>query len=439
MDERVTNYLRARSKADVPLDFVQSVADAVAGTPQSKAWTFGALMPVVAAAVIATVILVVSLVIGETPRIGPQPASSASASMSASASPSPSATPTASPSEPPPFQSDADLLTPGNAMQLEIRSVEGVEGRVTVERGEDVGGYVLMPEPSSENYFFIELFATYDLDVGPEFAAWGSIDWSVAAPGLEVAIQPLEVYPHPLNRRPIGTLPGATVPEEAYTGWLIFAVPRDAAPDDLDLVYQPPGVSERVPIPLRLGGAAPEPVDPEWPRPDPVYVARAGLPFTVLESTEADALFVEPDTCTSPEGGYTVSYPDSWYTNTAVGTVAACSWFSPEFYELNEDGSRPEEIAIEIRVFEGAIGFIWVDLYSENVTLDGFAARRYETGMTKDASMPTNQLMYVYLSYLEQESEGRKLWAFTGTDYGGSYSLNRAVFDRIMASLEFTD
>jgi hypothetical protein len=349
------------------------------------------------------------------------------------------APPTPSPSETPvAFQPDADLLTPGNAMLLEIRSVEGVQGQITIERGEDVGGYVLVPEPSSETYFFIELFAAYDLDNGPELASWGSIDWRVEGNGLE-GIEVLELYPYPVDRRPIGTWPGATVPEEAYTGWMIFPVPRAAAGENLELVYQPPGVSEPVRVPLRAAAAAPEPVDPEWPRPDPVYVEHAGLPFTVLENAEADALFVEPDTCTNPLAGYTVSYPDSWYTNTAAGDVAACSWFSPAFYELNEDGSRPEEIAIEIRVFEGAIGFIWVDLYTEDVVLDGFEARRYETGMTKEVSQPTNQLMYAYLSYLGNESDGLKLWAFTGTEYGGSYGLNQAVMDRIMASLEFTD
>jgi len=437
-DERINDYLRERGRVVVPLDLVESVADAVATTPQAREWWLNAWIPAFAAVGAAAVILVVSLVIGQTPDVGPQPAPSASPFTSATATPSESAA--ASPLETPvAFQSDADLLAPGNAMLLEIRSVEGVQGRITIERGEDAGGYLLMPEPSSETYFFVELFATYDLDVGLDLASWGSIDWSVEGIGLEGAIQALEVYPYPVNRRPIGTWPGATVPEEAYTGWMIFAVPREAAGENLELVYQPPGVPEQVRIPLRAAAAAPESVDPEWPRPDPVYVAQDGLPFTVLENAEADALFVEPDTCTNPEAGYTVSYPDSWYTNTAVGDVPACSWFSPVFYELNEDGSRPEEIAIEISVFHGAIGFIWVDLYTEDVVLDGFGARRYETGMTKEASMPTNQLMYAYVSYLGNESDGRKLWAFTGTEYGGSYSLNRAVFDRIMASLEFTD
>jgi hypothetical protein len=208
----------------------------------------------------------------------------------------------------------------------------------------------------------------------------------------------------------------------------------------LELIYQPPGIADATRIALRRPGAAPEPVVVEWPRPDPVYVAQPGLPFTVLESAEADALFVDPDTCTNPEDGYTVTYPDSWYTNTAIGDVPACSWFSPTFYEATEGGPRPDEIAIEIRVFEGAIGFIWVDLYTEDVSIGGFSGRRYETGMTKDPEQPTNVLQYSYLAYLDpQQSEGRKLWAFTGTEYGGEYELNRAVFDRIMASLEFTD
>ncbi|MEO7294597.1 MAG: hypothetical protein ABIZ57_00515, partial [Candidatus Limnocylindria bacterium] len=154
---------------------------------------------------------------------------------------------------------------------------------------------------------------------------------------------------------------------------------------------------------------------------------------------EADALFADADTCTNPEDGYTVIFPESWYTNTEIGDVSACSWFSPVFYEATEGGPVPEEIAIEIRMFEGMVGFIWADLYTEEVTLDGLGARRSETGETKDPNTPTDQFQYSYLARLDASEEGRKLWAFTGTEYGGDYELNKAVFDRIMASLEFTD
>jgi hypothetical protein len=333
-----------------------------------------------------------------------------------------------------------DLLVHGNRITLPIASSMGVSGTIAVERGEDVGGYPLISSPSGEHHFFVELMATYQLAVAPETASWGELDWRVEGGSGPVGAEPLQVFPQPAGRPYLGTWPGATVPEPQYTGWVIFAVPRDMAGAALDLIYQPPGVADVTRIPLRRAGAPPEPITVEWPRPDPVYVAQPGLPFAVLESSEADTLFVEPDTCTNPEDGYTLNYPDSWYTNTDIGDTPACSWFSPTIYEATEGGPRPDEIAIEIGVFEGAIGFIWVDLYTENVTIGGVEGRRYETGMTKDPQQPTNELMYSYLAYLEPEQpEGRKLWAFTGSEYGGDYELNRAVFDRIMASLRFTD
>lgn len=436
-DDRILAYLRSRGRIDPPIDFAASVVDAVADLPQRRsAWFAPLLSPAAAAVSLAAVAGALAFLMNQDANVGPSPLPSMSAAPSASAEPSPASTaPTPSPSV-----GDSDLLRPGNSMRVTIQSAEGVSGVITVERGDDVGGYPLVPIPSSESNFFIEVRATYELEVAPDTASWGELDWRVEGEEGRVGVEPLQAFPQPPGRNYLGIWPGATVPEPRYVGWIIFTVPRELADVPLELVYQPPGISDPMRIPLRAPAHPPLPVAAEWPRPDPVYIAQPGLPITVIESAEADALFVEPDTCTNPEGGYTVTYPDSWYTNTQAGSVPACSWFSPTFYELREDGGRPDEIAIEIQVFSGAIGFLWVDLYTENVVLDGFDARRYETGMTKDAATPTDQFLYSYLSYLDDEpSEGRKLWAFTGTDYGGDYEVNRAVLDRIMAGLEFTD
>ena len=333
----------------------------------------------------------------------------------------------------------ADLLHPRNATLVPAMAPDGPFGTITIDRGHDVGGYPLVLDPSSASHFFIEVLATYELDDVPDGTEFGELDWRLESEDGTVEAELLNAFPPVRGRVGLGQWPGATVPQTRYTGWMIFAVPRDAANTNLELVYQPTGVADAIRIPVRSPSEAPAPVATEWPRPDPVYVTQDGLPFTVIESADADALFADADTCTSPEGGYTVSYPDSWYTNTALDNVPACSWFSPTYFELNASGDLPEEIAIEIRVFEGAVGFIWVDLYSEQILLDGFSARRAETGKTKDPEMPTDTFQYDYLVQLDADSEGRKLWAFTGTDYGGDYELNKAVFDRIMASLDFTD
>ena len=331
------------------------------------------------------------------------------------------------------------LLSSGDATLVPAVAPDGEFGTITLDRGDDVGGFPLVSDPISQNHFFIEILATYELDRFPAGIEWGQFDWRVEGGEGPVGAELLDAFPPIRGRNGLGHWPGATVPEDRYEGWIIFAVPREAANADLELVYQPAGVADATRIPVRSPGEPPAPVAAEWPRPDPVYVAQEGLPFTVLESSEADALMVDADTCTNPAGGYTVSYPDSWYTNTELDNVPACSWFSPTFYELNASGERPEEIAINITVFDGAVGFIWADLYSEQLTVDGFDARRAETGMTKDPDMPTDTFQYDYLVRLDANSDGRKLWAFTGTDYGGDYELNKAILDRIMASLEFTD
>jgi hypothetical protein len=333
----------------------------------------------------------------------------------------------------------ADLLEAGDATLVPAVTADGPFGMITLDRGHDAGGYPLVLDPSSTTHFFIEIHATYELDAVAEGMDFGELDWRVETDDGMIAAELLNVFPPPRGRVQLGQWPGATVPEDRYSGWLLFAVPRDAAETNLDLVYQPAGVTAATRIAVRGPGEAPAPVAPEWPYEEPVYVAQGELPFTVSESADADALFIDADTCTNPDGGYTVNYPDSWYTNTGLDNVPACSWFSPTYYELNDSGERPEEIAIEIRVFDGAVGFIWADLYSEQIRLDGFDARRAETGMTKDPETPTDQFQYSYLASLDADSEGRKVWAFTGTDYGGDYELNKAVMDRIMASLEFTD
>lgn len=334
----------------------------------------------------------------------------------------------------------APLLRAGDAALLSAVEPAGSLGTITIDRGHDVGGYPLVLDPSSETHFFVELLATYELDHAPQGTEGGHLDWRVESPDGVTQGELLDSFPPPRGRSPLHGWSVAIVPETRYEGWLIFAIPREAADVALELVYQPVGMGEVARIPVRVPGAIPDPVAAEWPRPDPVYVAHDGLPFSVLASAEADGLFVDADTCTSPEGDYTVTYPDSWYTNTEVAGVSACSWFSPVFYDLNDDGSRPEEIAIEIGVFTGAVGFIWADLYTEAITIDGVEARRTETGMTKDPETPTDEFQYSYLArFAPDTTAGRKLSASTGTEYGGGYDLNKAVLDRIMASLEFTD
>jgi hypothetical protein len=443
-EQQIRDFLRSRSAVDTPTDLVSSVMGTVDTLPQQRRSWFAALVPGTAVAAVAAVAFALALLLGPSPDVGPTPSTSATAAptpdQSVVSRPSPVPSDGPGPSAEPIAR--GSLLEVGDAETLAAVWDGEPIGTIRLERGPETGGYSLTTAPSGETHFFIELPVTYEIDTAPDDASWGFLDWRVETDrGVSVGATDVQSIP-PEECGGFGQWPGATVIEPTYTGCLLFAIPRDAADEELTLVYQPETAAEPIArFALRAPGEPPAPVAAEWPRPDPVYVEKPGLPFTVYESQAADALFANTDTCTNPEGGYTVSFPDAWYTNTAIGEVPACSWFSPVFFEATAGGPRPPEIAAEIRVFEGAVGFIWVDLYAEEVLLDGVPAGRSENGMTKDPNTPTDTFQYSYLARLDDEPNGlgRKLWAFTGTEYGGDYELNRGVLDRIMASLIFDD
>jgi hypothetical protein len=193
-------------------------------------------------------------------------------------------------------------------------------------------------------------------------------------------------------------------------------------------------------------GAEPVPTATPASTPEPVaYVDRRDAPFTLIAHPEADALFGDPDTCTNADAGYTVTYPDSWYTNTAIGTTPACSWFSAIQFDVEaEPNAVPEEVVIVIQVFPGAIGFFNQPEYDlhEQVRIGAFDGYRYQQVGVHHPSGAYEALppTYGYTVILaDQPAEGPTMMASTSSDGAGNYVLNRAILDRIMASLSFDD
>lgn len=149
--------------------------------------------------------------------------------------------------------------------------------------------------------------------------------------------------------------------------------------------------------------------------------------FTVAPNPAADALFLDRDECENVEGGYRVQFPEAWYTNTEIGSFAPCVWFSPEFYEVDDEDEVPDEIAITIERIDGEFGSDGDPNQREEVTVGGAAAVR----ITFDDA-------YFYVVQLgATPEEGPNLVARTTTEMGGDHELNKAVLDRIMATMEF--
>jgi hypothetical protein len=200
----------------------------------------------------------------------------------------------------------------------------------------------------------------------------------------------------------------------------------------------------------------PEASEPPTPEPSPsatvsptpsvaATVAPTATPppgeFAIAPNAAADALFLDRDECANPADGYRLAFPDAWWTNTAFGRIEPCSWFSPTFYEVAGDDAPPTEIAIVIALVDGDVGF-FEEIVSREVG---------RVGVTQDAvrielrgaagsggQMPAEWREYAYIVQLgPSPEEGPNLYVRTATDMGGDYELNRAVLDRMMATIEF--
>jgi hypothetical protein len=163
-------------------------------------------------------------------------------------------------------------------------------------------------------------------------------------------------------------------------------------------------------------------------------------PFAVAANPEADALFLDRDDCENSADGYRLEFPDAWYTNTAIGDVEPCSWFSPTFYEVSDPSDVPPEIAITTEYAMGTVGTIGELLSSDRGIVGATqVATRFEATGATDASgeFEPDARMYVYVVELGDDAgAGPNLILSTSTLMGGDYELNKAVLDRIVATLE---
>lgn len=187
--------------------------------------------------------------------------------------------------------------------------------------------------------------------------------------------------------------------------------------------------------------SVPSSVTPSVTPPDAVPPSASPLPtstpMAVADNAEADALFATPDTCTNPTVLYTVTFPDDWYTNTRVGDQKACTWFTPDFFEVDVPGETPEEIWISIGLVDGLIGYNMLTPVesSEEVEIDGLAGHRAEFRVLESIG-DTESAVLTYHYVIPFETDGPTLVATTNVVMADDYELSKAVLDRIMASMQ---
>jgi hypothetical protein len=335
---------------------------------------------------------------------------------------------------------------------------EGTWGSIILTREPDIPAYPGSPE---QDLFLVQVFVEYEPSRVPSPEQFGASDWLVRPTDpnaehfflVEPATSRAAEEDWPDQERLLGQFPGAVdIMTTTISGLIQFPVANREANLELELVYAPPvgggaiegGVSGppgTTSLRVRTPGPAPDPLPTPTPEPDEAgYVEQPGLPFSVLDSAEADALFVDADTCTNPIDGYTVSYPDSWYTNTEIGDVPACSWFTPTFFEVTEPGVAPDEIWMSIGTIEMAFGYTSLTevFSSDELEIGGRQGHRLEYNPDPNGE-PDNRIYHYVIDLGTSPGSGPTFIAQTDNETAPDYLLARAVLDRIMASLEFTD
>ena len=445
-DRPIVEYLRARARVTPPPDLVGSIAEAVVGVPQRRTSQFTLWLPGVAAVGATAVIAVLAILLGQALTVGPSPAPSQS--------PIPSDSPTESVNSIP----QADLVEVGSQVTLDALDQSGAWGTITLTRGPDIAGYPGFTEP---DLFLIQVFVDYEPTRVPMPQEFGASDWLLGAadPNAEHffiaestnsrAIDESWPAPTPL----LGDCAAIEVMSTPCDGWVQFPVTRRDANLELKLAYAPTccsggGVlSGADPLTgvarfrVRLPGPAPDPLPSPTPAPGQAgYVEQPGLPFSVLDNAEADALFIDADSCTNPVDGYTVSFPDAWYTNTEIGDVPACSWFTPGFFEVTEFGTTPDEIWISLGTIDSGFGYIGTTevFASEVLAIGGLEGRRLEYNPSPMFDPDYRGYHYV-IDLAELHAVGPTFIAQTDNETAADYALAKAVLDRIIASLRWTD
>ena len=171
------------------------------------------------------------------------------------------------------------------------------------------------------------------------------------------------------------------------------------------------------------------PSDEPSASPSPTAASTPPGGFAVLPNPEADALFLDRDTCSNERDNYEVSFPDDWWTNTEIGRQPACIWFSPTDYDVADPSVVPDEIAITIEWFEGDIGRHDAGIATqEDLVVGGQSASRIEWD---------DETYWYAIQLGPTPEEGPNLLVATSAEMGGDYELNKAVMDRMMATIEF--
>ena len=405
--DRLEHRLEAAATTLVTESLPSGILDEPRPAPAARRWQLA--IGVAAVAVIATLSIgpVANLMVAEA-----SPTPSASATESAP----PITTPSPQPSEPP------EALPPGLVAGPDLcgNGAAGFEIRVPDGWYANAGGGIdpactsLAPEPFG---FMVSVDAPVQL-----VAVSGTFEDAMAVVDRKETPAPESVVlaGYPARRLEYPTVAGATDQQRVYV------VSADGAGLE-------PGARGRYLVAMTTQGAT-------YAR-DAAALDEAVNSLFFFESmvedpaiaAAADALMADTDSCQSPDGTYTVSFPASWHTAQDGRCAAFAFGPLPGLSGDYADEMYPDA-QITLGISEEAFGSIDPAISLDRFWLAGRPAMRLEWQGGVLSPGPTRSYSYV-IGLGRSFDAGPNFIASTSNTGPGDYALNRAVLDRMMGTL----
>lgn len=178
--------------------------------------------------------------------------------------------------------------------------------------------------------------------------------------------------------------------------------------------------------------------------------AAEATPTPTLQPTATPAEtepFAETDTCSNADEGWTVEFPETWWTNTAFThssgeEVPACWTFSADEFDAT-DGRNSNNPASGAEVYlrlvppPGMVGVSGEIASEDDVTVDAFEARRVEwRGTESDTTMDADDRL---LQYVVELPDGVEFVAFADSTRTSDYDHAVEVLDGMMERIDLGD
>jgi hypothetical protein len=148
--------------------------------------------------------------------------------------------------------------------------------------------------------------------------------------------------------------------------------------------------------------------------------------------------------CTNDTAGYSVEVPAGWFANEAVvpddpvlDPIPACQYFGEEPMQLAPNAGLPPTVAIGFKLEAAETPPGGTVVATEELTVDDRPATVREVAAEGDGPFLADG-DFVYTYFVEQP-DGSVLTASTDTTRNGDYAGHKAVLDRMMETLEWSD